>query len=130
MAVRLARKCRIFMAALAGLLALYATLGFWLAPRIVRSQIASFSAQHWQRQPALGEISFNPFTFTLEVRGFGFKDSRGEPLLAFDRLRVNLDLASLWRRGISFHEIELDNPSSSVIVRADGSLNLDELSAP
>jgi hypothetical protein len=130
MAIQLARKSRILIATLAALLVLYAALGFWLAPRLVRSQIESFSAQHWQRQPSLGEISFNPFTFTLDVHAFGFKDSRGEPLLAFDRLRVNLDLASLWRRGISFHEIELDNPSSSVIVRADGSLNLDELSAP
>lgn len=130
MAIKLARKSRITIAALAALVAVYAALGFWLAPRIVRSQIESFSAQHWQRKPALGEISFNPFTFTLELHEFSFKDSGGEPLLAFDRLQVNLDLASVWRRGISFHEIELDNPSSNVIVRADGSLNLDELSAP
>ncbi len=130
MPIQLTRKLRIVIVVLAALLVLYAALGFWLVPRIVRSQIQEFSAQHWQRKPTLGEISFNPFTFTLELHGFAFKDSRDEPLMSFDRLLVNLDIASLWRRGISFHEIELDNPSSAVVVRTDGSLNLNELSAP
>lgn len=130
MPIQLTRKLRITLIAVAALLVAYAAFGFWLVPRIVRSQIEDFSAQHWQRKPELGDISFNPFTLALELRGFAFSDSRDEALLSFDRLLVNLDIASLWRRGAAFHEIELDNPSSRVIVRADGSLNLDELSAP
>jgi hypothetical protein len=130
MPIQLTRKLRITLIVLAALLVSYAAFGFWLVPRIVRSQIADFSEQHWQRKPALGDISFNPFTFALEIHAFAFKDSRDEPLMSFDRLLVNLDIASLWRRGISFHEIELDNPSSHVVVRNDGSLNLNELSAP
>ncbi|HEX6639194.1 MAG TPA: DUF748 domain-containing protein, partial [Steroidobacteraceae bacterium] len=124
------RKIRVLTIALLSLLLLYAALGFWLLPRVARSQIESFSRQHWQREPELGEISFNPFTLALEVRDFDFRDSRREPLISFDRLRVNLDIASLWRRGMSFHGIELDRPSARVLVRTDGSLNLGELSAP
>lgn len=130
MAFQTTRKIRILAVSLLAALLLYAALGFWLVPSLVRSNIGEFSTQHWQRKPELGEISFNPFTLALEIHGFAFRDSRQEPLLSFDRLLVNLDISSLWRRGLSLHEIELDNPSSRVVVRADGSLNLAELSRP
>lgn len=124
------RRQRLIVLGLLALLALYCAVGFWLVPRVARTQILTFAQAHWQREPTLGEISFNPFTLSLEVRDFAFQDSRHEPLLAFERLMVNLDIASLWRRGASFHAIELDRPSANVRVRADGSLNLSELSAP
>src|SRR5688572_22908987 len=116
MAFRITRKPRFLGFTLLGLLLLYAALGFWVMPSLLRAQIEDFSAKHWQRKPMLGDISFNPFTLALEVRGFAFQDSRAAPLLSFDRLLVNLDLSSLWRRGLSLHAIELDNPSARVLV--------------
>ena len=130
MPFQITRKIRLLAFSLLGLVALYAALGFWLVPSLVRTQVEEFSAQHWQRKPALGEVSFNPFTLALEVRGFAFADATGAALLSFDRLWVNVDFDSLWRRGVSFHAIELNRPAGRVLVRADGSLNLDELSAP
>ncbi len=130
MPFQITRRLRILAISCLSLLLLYAALGFWLVPRLVRGQIEEFTAQHWKREPALGEITFNPFTFALEVKAFDFRDSKGEALLAFDRLLVNLDISSVWRRGASFHAIELDQPSGRVLVRADGSLNLSELAAP
>ena len=130
MAFRLTRKFRITGISLAALLVLYTAFGFLLVPKLVRSQIEDFSAQHYGRKPSMGEISFNPFTFALEIHDFDFKDSKAEPLLSFKRLLVNLDIASLWRRGLSLHVIELENPRGLVKVRADGSLNLAELTAP
>jgi hypothetical protein len=119
-----------FLLVFAALLLAYAAFGFWAVPGLVRGQVEDFTSQHWQRKPALGDITFNPFTFALEVREFAFTDSGGAPLLTFDRLLVNLDIASLWRRGMSFHAIELDRPGGRAVVRADGTLNLAELSAP
>jgi hypothetical protein len=130
MAFELTRKLRITGIALAALLALYTAFGFLLAPKLIRSQIEKFSEQHYGRQPSMGEVSFNPFTFALEIHDFDFKDSKAEPLFAFKRLLVNLDLASIWRRGLSLHVIELEHPLGVVKVRADGSLNLAELTAP
>jgi hypothetical protein len=130
MPIQITRKIRILSLSLLGLVALYAALGFWLVPGLVRTQIQEFSAQHWQREPTLGEISFNPFTLTLEVHGFAFQDSTGAALMSFDRLMVNADFNSIWRRGVSLRAIELDRPAGRALVRADGSLNLDELGAP
>jgi hypothetical protein len=130
MPLQITRRLRLLAVASLALLLLYAALGFWLVPRLVRGQIGEFSAQHWKRKPSLGEITFNPFTFVLELKQFEFQDSQGEALLAFDRLLVNFDISGVWRRGASFHEIELDQPSGRVLVRQDGSLNLAELTAP
>jgi hypothetical protein len=127
---KLSRKTRILAISVALLLLAYAAFGFLLLPQLLRSQIEEFTARHYRRQPTLGEISCNPFTLSVEVHGLVFADSRGAPLLAFDRLLVNLDLSSLWRRGISFHAIELERPAGRVVVRADGSLNIAELTAP
>ena len=130
MPFQITRKMRIIAGSLLLLLAAYAAFGFWLVPHLVRSHIEEFTARHWQRQPALGEISFNPFTLALEVRKFAFQDASGAPLLAFERLFVNLDISSLWRLGASFREIELDQPLGRAVVRADGSFNLAELARP
>lgn len=130
MAFKLTRKLRITGIVLAALLVLYTAFGFLLAPKLFRSQIENFGEQHYGRKPSMGKISFNPFTFALEIHDFDFKDSKAEPLFAFKRLLVNLDLASIWRRGLSLHVIELENPLGLVKVRADGSLNLAELTAP
>jgi hypothetical protein len=126
----ISRKVRISAVTILALLLLYAALGFWLVPRLVKGQIEAFSEQHWQRKPALGVVSFNPFTLSLQLEHFAFQDSRDAPLLAFDRLLVDLDISSIWRRGVSLHVIELDRPSTRILVRTDGSLNLGELAAP
>jgi hypothetical protein len=124
------RKARVLLVSLAGLVLLLAVFGFLLAPGIVRDRIEDFSTQLYGRSPSLGDIDVNPFTLTLQVREFSFDDSTGAPMLAFDRLMVNLSIASLWKRGLSFDAIELDRPEGHVLVRPDGTLNLAELGAP
>src|SRR5690606_16432132 len=70
---------------------------------------------------------FNPFTLVLEARAFSMPDADGAELLAFERLMVNLELSSLWKRGASFADIELDRPQVRVLLRADGTVNLADL---
>jgi hypothetical protein len=130
MPFQITRRIRIFAGSVLLLLATYAAFGFWLVPQLLRGHVEEFSARHWQRTPTLGGISFNPFTLALEVRQFAFVDASGAPMMAFERLYLNLDISSLWRLGVSFREIELDRPLGRAVVRADGSLNLAELTRP
>jgi hypothetical protein len=130
MPFRITRRIRIVAGSLLLLLAAYAAFGFWMVPHLVRGHIEELSARHWQRQPTLGDISFNPFTLALEIRKFAFADASGAPMMAFERLFMNLDISSLWRLGVSFREIELDQPLGRAVVRADGSFNLAELARP
>jgi hypothetical protein len=123
------RLRRYFILALvvALLATLYAAAGFWGVPRLVRSQLRGFVAEHYGRQVAVGEVRFNPFTLVLEVRDSSLPDADGQPMLAFACLRVDFDIASLWRRGFSFREIVLEQPFTRVLIRRDGTLNFVDL---
>jgi len=108
----------------------YAGFGFYGVPALIRSQGSSFVTQKYQRTLQLGEIHFNPFTLELDIRNFAFPDADGKPMVAAQRLYVNLQLASLWNRGATFQDIQLEQPQVHAQLRADGSLNLADLAKP
>ncbi|WDS37132.1 DUF748 domain-containing protein [Pseudoxanthomonas sp.] len=120
------------VAALA-LVGLYAALGFWALPRVLRSQATDYVSQVLHKPLTLGEIRFNPFTFQLDVADIAVGDAAGKdsrPLVALRRLHADFQVSSLWRRAYVFREIILDGPYAHALIRPDGSLNLAELSPP
>lgn len=125
----ISRKWRIAGIVLAGLLVLYVVLGLFAVPSIVRSQAKAFVAEKWQRELALGEVRFNPFTLTLEARDCAMPEADGKPLLGFGRLLVNLNISSIFGRA-SIERIELDAPYTHARNAADGTLNLAVLGKP
>lgn len=125
----ISRKLRIAAIVLAALLALYVLMGFFAVPSIVRSQAKTFVAEKWQRELALGDVTFNPFTLTLEARDCALPEADGTPLLGFGRLLVNLNISSIFGRA-SIERIELDAPYTHARIAADGTLNLAELGKP
>jgi len=114
----------------AALLLAYALAGFYLVPRLARSQIESFVAETLHRKIAIGEIRFNPFTLAATIIDLNLTEADGTPLVAFQRLYVNAQIASLWRRGVVLKEIDLAAPSIEVVVAPDGNLNLAGLAPP
>jgi Domain of Unknown Function (DUF748) len=112
------------------LVAAYAAAGFWLLPRILRSQAERFASENYERKLEIGEIRFNPFTLELAVNRLSFPDTDGEPLASFESLLVNLELSSLWRAGASFKEISIERPYLRPVIRGDGALNFADLAKP
>jgi uncharacterized protein involved in outer membrane biogenesis len=127
---RNSRNALYLLASVAVLAGLYTIAGFYGVPRLLRSSVQQFASEHYHRNVAIGEIRFNPYTFALQVRDFSCPDADGKTLLSFGRLLVNLDFASLWRRGASFEVIELERPFARVLIRKDGALNLADLALP
>jgi len=128
--VRVARKLIVLAAVLTVLVAVYAAVGFWLVPKLVRSQAQDFVSENYKRALSVGEIRFNPFTFELEVKDLSLPDADGQVLASFDRLLVNLELSSIWRVGASLKEISIDRPFGRVLIRENGDLNLADLVKP
>jgi hypothetical protein len=137
----------IIPAALALLVGLYALAGFWLAPKLVRSQASAFVSEKLGKSLTLGEIRTNPFTFELDIRDIKIRDigirdvattgapsasgsQAGGALVALDHLFVDFQVASLWERAYTFRQVILDGPYARAIIRPDGSLNLAELLPP
>jgi hypothetical protein len=128
--VRITRRLVVFGAALAAVIAAYATVGFWLVPRTVRAQAVGFAEENYHRKLAIGEVRFNPFTFQLEVDGASFPDEDGEPLARFESLVVNLELSSLWRAGANFKQVSIGKPYVRPVIRPGGELNFADLARP
>jgi Domain of Unknown Function (DUF748) len=121
------RRYLIGLALVLVLVGVYAAAGFLAVPYFVRKEAVGFVRTHYGRTLGIGEVHFNPFTLTLDVRRVSLPDADGETLLAFERLRVALQLASLWRLGPSFSDIRLEQPYVRAVVRRDGELNLADL---
>src|SRR5258705_12054732 len=125
------RRSHRFLVGIAAILLLvYAVAGFYVVPRVARPQIAAFVTETLHRKIAIGDIAFNPFTFAATITDLKLTEADGTPLVAFQRLYVNAEIASLWRRGLVLKEIDLASPDIEVIVAPDGSLNLAALAPP
>lgn len=112
------------------LVAAYGLFGFYGVPALIRSQGTAFVMHKYQRSVQLGDIHFNPFTLELDLRDFAFPDNDGKPMLGAHRLYVNLQVASVWNRGATFKDIQLEQPTVHAQLRTDGSLNLADLVKP
>ena len=112
---------------LAGLVAVYAVLGFYAVPPILTGLLQDTVRTDYARELAVGEIRFNPFSLALEIDALALPDADGGPLLSFDRLRIDVELDSLWHRALSFREISVDGLSVNAVVRPGGALNLADL---
>ena len=108
----------------AALLTVYAVLGFWVAPGIVKSRTVEALSERTGRQIALQDVSVNPFALSVTFQGFVVSDRDGELVLSFDELYVNYEIISLITGAQTFSEISILNPHLRALVRADGSMNL------
>src|ERR1051325_4549753 len=96
------------------LVAGYAAAGFFVVPRVARSQIEAFVTGKLHRRISLGEIRFNPFTFEANIAELKLAEADGAPLVAFRHLKVNAELASLWHRGVVLEELRSEEHTSEL----------------
>ena len=124
----LARLRRIFLSLpvliIAGLLVLYALAGFFLAPYLIKRQIPSFAQERLGARAALAEARVNPFLLTVELRGFQLAENEKQPLVAFDRLFVDLEASSLFRWAWTFADIVIERPLLALDIDPQGELNI------
>ncbi len=122
---RLPRRLAIIGGAtLAALALLYALGGFVLLPWYAQRELPRLAEQHLHHQAHAGEISFNPFTLTLQVKDFALKEHDGRTLFTFKHAVIDLEWHSLVKRAIVFGEIRLDTPVVDMVIAPDGRLNL------
>lgn len=124
------RRWLVILGVLAGLVGLYAAAGFLLLPRWLRSELVQLTAKDFGRTLSVGDISFNPFTWTLAISDVSLPDADGRPMISFARLQVAVGIASVPRLAPSLSEIILDGPHVNAVVRPDGKLNLADLEKP
>lgn len=74
-------------------------------------------------------IRFNPYTLAAEVEGITLGKEGETPLCKARRLYVNLSLVSLFKLGPVVSDAVLEDPEISLVLKADGTLDLPVLPA-
>ena len=109
------------------LFAAYTLAGFFLVPRLVARYVPRYVQEQLKRRAEIGEVRVNPLLFKVEVKKFRLQEADGQPLLGFDRLFVDFEFTSMFRRAWTLAAIELDAPRIDAVLTRDGRLNLAEL---
>ena len=68
------------IAAFALTLVLYAALGFFLVPSLVKQRLVAHTEHQLKHRLSLGEVRFNPFTFGMEVNDLPLAVRYGQPM--------------------------------------------------
>jgi len=89
----------------------FSVLGFLVAPPVAKIVLEKKLPVLLHRPVSIGKIAFNPYRLAVTVENFhlGQKEGAGD-LVAFDRLSVNLEAASLFRRALIIKSISLTGP--------------------
>jgi len=120
---RLSRRTRFLMAAAAGLLSLYAAVGFLVVPALVKARLPRALGELLGRTATVEQVRFNPFTFSLAVENFRIADRTGGTWLGFDSLRLRLRPWALAAHTVSLAGLELLRPYGKVALLKDGELD-------
>jgi uncharacterized protein DUF748 len=121
------RRRKLVLVVVAGLVLLGAGLR-WALPEIVRRVALDQIPKRTGRGVAIGAIDLNPFTGRLVVTGFRLADrEEPEPLVAFERLSIQLSLVALLRSRIELGEIVLTAPSVRIVRTERTEFNFSDL---
>ncbi len=108
----------------AGLLLLYASVGFFLLPVVIEGQLKKQASARLGRELDVDEVRLNPFALSLSLRGVALSDLDGSAIVEFEELYVNFQSSSLFRRAFTFDAIRLVAPQVRLVVDSEGESNL------
>jgi len=110
-------------------LVIWALIGFFALPPILRSQMQKRLSAELQRTVTVEKIRINPLRFSLTIEGFAVAKITPEEgtLLNWRRLYVNFDTFSFLRREWRFQAVELDGFEGNVLVNKEGRLSFADL---
>lgn len=111
----------------AGLVVLYAVVGFFIVPLILQPRLIDAISKQTNCPVTIGGIKVNPFSLSLTVGDFALQDRKHKTIFSFKELYINFEVTSLLRRAYTFSHIHLTDPYIYVGIRHDGTVNLKDI---
>jgi uncharacterized protein involved in outer membrane biogenesis len=100
-------------------LAVFALLGFFAAPPLIRSQLQRRLSQMLQRPVTVQQVHLNPFTLRLALDDLHIGDRNGHGrFVDVDHLVINASWSSLFRWAPILDQLQLDRPR--IVLSRDG----------
>ena len=111
-----------------GFLTVIMIAAYFVLPPVLKSFLVKTLAENVHREVALKEISVNPLRLTVTLESLQIKDREGnDNFVSFEKLFLNIDTFSLFRRALILKEITLTNPFIRITRHKDGSYNFSDL---
>lgn len=104
----MARVLRFTACAAAVGMALYGAAGYWGVPWGIRTVLEKVVSAKLERPVSLAGVSFNPWSWTLDLKGLSIPETGSEPLLSLDHLVVDLSSSSLLRLAPVVDEVTVE----------------------
>jgi uncharacterized protein involved in outer membrane biogenesis len=115
---------------IAALLVLYTLAGFLVLPWWIESYGARMIGDRLQRPVAVAEAAFNPFKFTLQLKGVTLQEADNQPLASVERIFVDLEPSAYPGGTTTLRNVQIDRPEVFVLRMPDGRINLAQLAPP
>ena len=111
------------LAITASVIVVYALLGFFLAPCLVKNNATNAVRENLGTELKLQKVSVNPFVLSLQIDGLELDEPNGDPFLAVERIFINFQLSSLFRWALTFREFHIESPELQLARAGDGEFN-------
>ncbi len=119
------RPLKICIIIVAACVLLYTLAGFLIVPLVLTSVIPDKLSQALQRPVILDKIRINPYALSVTVEKFAILENEGiERIASLDRLYINLQSMSLFKKAFIFKELIVENPSIHAKRDSSGTINL------
>ncbi len=111
-----------------GLLGIYAALGFYLVPTLVKSKLPTFIQQQTGRKASVATVRFDPFSLRLSLQGFELQDPNGQLFTGFEVFFIDIDtLQSISQRALVIDKVLMNKPVVRIARDKDGAFNFKDL---
>ncbi|MDI1231106.1 MAG: DUF748 domain-containing protein [Methylobacter sp.] len=124
----IASKVKIAIFIIASLAAIYAGLGFYGLPMLLKSKLPTFIQQETGRQASVATVQFDPFSLQLSLHGFELQEPNGQLFVGFDDFFVKINARqSLKQQALVIDEMLLSKPDVRVAKDKNGAFNFKDL---
>ena len=120
-------KYRKYILSMLAVVAVYASLGFFLTPWLINKIAVESVRDNLDAKLVLGRVAVNPFVLSLRIEGLELNDPAGDAFSRIDEISVNFQLSSLIRRAWTFDEFHVNGAEFFLSRDAAGTLNLADL---
>lgn len=109
-------------------LVLYAIIGFFVMPLVVRSLLTTQLSEMLHRDVTIQRVSINPFVLTVQIQnGLLTEPIHNIVFVSFDELFMDFEAVSLFKGGPIVREIRLIGPHATVIRHEDLTYNFSDI---
>ena len=121
---KIAHRYRKPLIASASAIVVYALLGFFLAPWLIKNTSTNAVRDNLGAELSLQKVAVNPFVLSLRIDGLALDEPNGEPFITVERIFINFQLSSLFRWALTFREFHIVSPNVRLARGGDGEFNI------